>query len=57
MRMLWFQRNEPRFFFAAMAMLLLPVWATEGWYSFDGPAHLYNAEVIGELIWGEESEF
>lgn len=56
-RRLYILRHEPRFFFAALALLLLPIWATEGWYSFDGPAHLYNAEVIGELLWGEGSEF
>ncbi|MBU6332442.1 MAG: hypothetical protein KGQ80_08535, partial [Bacteroidetes bacterium] len=51
------KRNEPRLFFAALCMLLLPVWATEGWYTFDGPAHLYNAEVIGELLWDHEPHF
>jgi len=51
------QRHEPRLFLAALCMLLLPVWATEGWYTFDGPAHLYNAEVIGELLWGHEPHF
>ena len=51
------KRHEPLLFLAALCMLLLPVWATEGWYTFDGPAHLYNAEVIGELLWGHEPHF
>jgi len=48
----WLALNESRLFFGALVMLLLPVWATEGWYTFDGPAHLYNAQLIGELLWG-----
>ena len=51
------KRHEPLLFLAALCMLLLPVWATQGWYTFDGPAHLYNAEVIGELLWGHEPHF
>lgn len=50
-------RYEPTLFTVALLLHLLPVLCTAGWYTFDGPAHLYNAQVIGELILGSGNAF
>ena len=47
------KQYEPYFFGLAVLLNLLPLMTTQFFGSLDGPAHLYNAKVIGDL-WFEE---
>src|SRR5262245_9591149 len=54
------QADSPRWsLIGAFAVLLLPVaialWCVQWFVTLDGPAHLYNAEIISESLRGQSS--
>ncbi|GEM_PF-1735039 len=46
----FFSRHAFKFFLAMCALHLVPVWISPWFYSFDGPAHLYNARQLWEIL-------
>ena len=48
---------EKLIFFLVVLINLIPVVAYKYFPTLDGPAHLFNAEVINELIFNKASEF
>jgi hypothetical protein len=48
-------RNEPVFFYLILILNLIPILSVKFFPTVDGPAHLYNAKLILELISGSSS--
>lgn len=46
-------RLEPWAFRLLVVLHLLPIWATRWFVTLDGPAHLYNARIVRELLLGD----
>jgi len=43
-------RYEPLLFWSCAVAFIAPLWLAAGIYTYDGPAHLYNARQLWELI-------
>ena len=46
-------RAEPGLYRLLVAVHLLPIWATRWFVTLDGPAHLYNARIVRDLLLGD----
>ncbi len=46
-------RLEPWLYRLLVALHLLPIWATKWFVTLDGPAHLYNARIVRDLVLGD----
>ncbi len=44
-------------FFFGVVILLIPIWSGKYFLTSDGPSHLYNAQVLLDLISGNSTEF
>lgn len=45
------------FFYVGLLILLIPIWQNKYFLTGDGPCHLYNAKVLGDLFLGNHTEF
>ncbi len=43
-------RFEPLLFWSGACLIILPIWLATGIYTYDGPAHLYNARQLWEIL-------
>lgn len=46
----WLLRYEPLLFWCCAAVFIIPLWLSAGIYTYDGPAHLYNARQLWEML-------
>lgn len=46
----FFSRHELKLFLLMGALHLIPIWISQWFYTFDGPAHLYNARQLWEIL-------
>ena len=48
-------RLEPWFFYVLVALNIIPVLSFQFFLTVDGPAHIYNSNLINELFWNADS--
>jgi hypothetical protein len=51
------EKSEGVSFFIALVVVLLPIWILQNFHTGDGPAHLYCAHVLSDLLFDKTSYF